>query len=240
MLLFVPIALADDMAPGTFPHAGLTEVLAKYVDDKGHVDYKGVQENRAGLDAYVALVAAHSPKHDPTLFPTLQDRLAYYINAYNALAITGVIDRPGLQSVQDELFKFFYGTSYVIGKKKINLYNLENKVVRKEFGDPRVHTALNCQSYGCPRLPQKAFEAATLDADLDAAAREFATNPSKAYVQDGVAHVSQILGWYAEDFAPAGGPVAWLDKYGATLPADAKVEFIPYDWTLSKQDGRGP
>ncbi|MFZ5475460.1 MAG: DUF547 domain-containing protein [Myxococcota bacterium] len=233
-------AHAADFAPGEFPHHQLTEVLAKYVDAGGLVDYKGIAADRAGLDAYVKLVAEVSPKSDPKLFPTREDALAYYINAYNALAITGVIDRPGLGSVQDNLFDFFYGTTYVVGKKKINLYKLENKVVRKEFGDPRIHVALNCQSYGCPRLPQKAFEPKTLNEDLDAAAKEFATNPKKAYVQDGVVHVSQILEWYGGDFEAAGGPVAWLNQYGANLPTDAKVQFIPYDWSLSKQEGRGP
>ncbi len=248
LLLFVT-AQAEDApagpgpaatAPAEFTHALLEQVVSAHVDAAGNVDYKAIAADRATLDAYVAAVAAVSPAHDPKLFPTKNDALAYYINAYNALAITGVIDRPGLKSVQDNLFGFFYGTKYVLGKKKMSLYDLENKVVRKVYADARAHFALNCQSAGCPRLPQHAFTAAGLDAELDAASREFATNPAKVNAEGGVAHLSQICEWYADDFKAAGGAVAFMNSYGATLPTDAKVEFIPYDWSLSAQAGRGP
>ena len=237
LLLFVAAqAESPPVAAAGFTHALLEQVVSVHVDAAGNVDYKAIAADRATLDAYVAAVAAVSP----ALFPTKNDALAYYINAYNALAITGVIDRPGLKSVEDNLFGFFYGTKYALGKKKMSLYDLENRVVRKVYADPRVHFALNCQSAGCPRLPQHAFTAAGLDAELDAASREFANNPAKVNAEGGVAHLSQICEWYAEDFKAAGGAVAFMNTYGAALPADAKVAFIPYDWSLSAQAGRGP
>lgn len=160
-------------APGAFPHAHFSAVLARFVDAQGLVDYATLARDRAELDAYTAILAATSPKRDPELFPTRQDQLAYWLNAYNAWAMTAVIDRPGLQSVHDQLLDFFYTTRHRLGGRKVSLYKLENGIVRKEFGDPRVHFALNCQSIGCPRLPRKAFEPASLDAELDAASAEF-------------------------------------------------------------------
>jgi hypothetical protein len=229
-------------APGQFPHADFTAVLAKFVDAQGMVDYAGLKNDRAALDAYTTLVAATSPKKDKALFPTRNDQLAYWINAYNAWAMTGVINQPGIKSVQDNLFGFFYGTKYKLGGKNTSLYTLENKIVRKEFADPRVHMALNCQSMGCPRLPQKAFEAATLDTELDAAAAEFCANPKKVepHPDEKKIKMSQIFEWYNADFAASGGPIGFCNKHGQTFDAGWTIEYIPYDWALMKQDGKGP
>lgn len=243
MFWLAAFALAAPAKPaaGAFPHALFDEVLQKYVDPAGLVDYKSLAGDRAKLDEYLGYVALTSPKKDPALFPTRQDAEAYWLNAYNALAIKGVLDRPGIKSVQENLTGFFYLTKYVLGGKKVSLYTLENQIVRKGFEDPRIHFALNCQSAGCPRLPQKVFDPKNLEAELDGYAREFCANPAKVNVDaQGVVHVSQIFEWYAPDFVPAGGPIGFCNTYGATLPTAAKVEFIPYDWALSAQPGRGP
>lgn len=245
LLLLVAASLLPFAAParaaGTFSHAALTQVLSRYVNAAGKVDYKGILADRATFDGYLAAVAADSPTSTPALFPTRNDRLAYYLNAYNALAVKGVLDRPGLRSVDAVKVAFFGLTRYELGHEKLTLYGLENTIIRGQFQDPRVHFALNCQSAGCPRLPQVAFDPARLDAELDSAAREFCTDPHRVSVDaEGVAHLSQIFQWYAEDFASAGGAVAFVNAHGGHLPVDAKVTFTPYDWTLSAQPGRGP
>ncbi|MBM4369148.1 MAG: DUF547 domain-containing protein, partial [Deltaproteobacteria bacterium] len=219
----------------------LGRVLAKHVNAEGKVDYKGIAAERADLDLYVAYLAATSPDKHPDLFPTRDDQLAYYINAYNAFAISGVINRPGLTGVNDNIVDFFYLTKYRMGGKKISLYDLENKVVRKRYNDARVHFALNCQSGGCPRLPAEIFDPKALDAQLEAMTREFVNNPAKVEQRDdGKVHVSQIFEWYADDFKSAGGPVAFINAHGGNVPADKEVAIIPYDWTLIAQDGRAP
>ena len=241
VLFTPPVQALDKPAPGAFPHEMFNTVLQKYVDTKGLVDYKGISLDRATLDSYVAYVALVSPAEHPDVFPALGDKLAYYINAYNALAITGVIDRPGLISVQDSKLGFFLGTKYKLGGDKMNLYNLENQAIRPTFNDPRLHFALNCQSGGCPRLPQTAYMPATVDAELTAGSKEFCTSPTKVYADSaGVWHISQIFEWYKGDFEAAGGAVAFINANGGTIPETAKVETIPYDWSLSTQVGKGP
>ncbi|GDX79490.1 DUF547 domain-containing protein [Deltaproteobacteria bacterium] len=227
-------------ASGGFSHAAFNAVVARYVDSKGLVDYKGIIADPSGLDGYLAAVGADSPTSNPALFPTKNDKLAYYINAYNAMAIKGVATRPGIKTVDSVKLDFFALSKFAMGKDKISLYTLENDIVRKQFSDPRAHFALNCQSGGCPRLPNEAFDSARLDAQLDAYTREFCTNPKKVYVDAAGAHISQIFEWYAKDFAAAGGAVAFINKYGGTIPTTAKVQFIPYDWTLSAQAGKNP
>ncbi len=228
-------------AAGAFPHEILGRVLAKHVNAEGKVDYKSIAAERADLDLYVAYLAATSPDKHPELFPTRDDQLAYYINAYNAFAISGVIDRPGLTGVNDNIADFFYFTKYKMGGKKISLYDLENKIVRKRYNDARVHFALNCQSGGCPRLPAEIFDPKALDAQLEAMTKEFVTTPAKVELRDdGKVHVSQIFEWYADDFKSAGGPVAFINAHGGSVPADKEVAIIPYDWTLIAQPGRAP
>lgn len=241
--LVVPAAAAGELpAPGAFPHHQLTDVLSKYVDTTGLVAYADLAKDRAGLDAYTALLAKTSPDKHPELFPTRDDQLAYWLNAYNAEAITGVIDQPGIKSVHDNLTGFFYLTKYKLGGKKITLYKLENGIVRKRFSDARVHMALNCQSIGCPRLPQTAFEPATLDAQLDAAAAEFCANPAKvkAEPEKQTIHMSQIFEWYADDFKPYGGQIAFCNQHGQQFDPSWAIEFIPYDWSLMTQPGKAP
>lgn len=236
-------AMVAESAPeaGKFPHELFGEAIAGRVSDDGLIDYQAIQADRAKLDEYLGYVAKVSPESNPELFPSKDHELAYYINAYNAIAIRGVIDRPGLKSVNDIKVEYFYFTRYRIGGRKLDLYRLENAVVRERYKDPRIHFALNCQSGGCPFFPTTPFPAEGLDAFLDTQTRRFMDSPLKVRLRDdGVVEISQIFEWYASDFAEAGGALAFVRRYRPELPADAKVEFIPYDWSLITQAGKGP
>ena len=241
-------AITDLPAPGAFPHHRWTAVLQRFVDDAGRVDYKGMQQERTGIDGYTVMIAGISPESHSALFPTRFDQLAYWINTYNALAITAVIDRPGLTGVNASkliLTDFFHLTRYPVGGKKYALATIENSIVRPGFNDPRVHFALNCDSVGCPRLPREAFDPARLDAQLDQYSREFVTDPAKVRVEEVPGRgrtlmISQIFEWYTGDFTGSGGPVGFINRHGGDVPTDLPVSYIPYDWSLIAQEGRGP
>ncbi len=243
MLLLLWTACAAPVPSGSFSHELWTQTLATFVDSKGRVDYKGLQQHRDGIDAYTAQVAASSPRLHPERFPRREDQLAYYLNAYNAYAIQGVIDRPGLQSVNQSrwmLFSFFYLTQVTVGQKWMSLHYLENDIIRNIFGDPRIHFALNCDSVGCPRLPQEAFEPDRLEQQLEAGTLEFCQDPEKVRVEGSSLKVSQIFEWYGGDFDTSGGVVAFILHYRPDLPPDLSLGYIPYDWALIAQEGRGP
>lgn len=237
-----PAEVAETVpAPGAFPHGLFEQALRGRVSEDGLIDYKSLQQSRADLDAYLGYIAKVSPLSNPEVFPTRDHELAYWINAYNAIAIRGVIDRPGLTSVNDIKVEYFYYTRYRIGGKKLDLYRLENGVIRDIYDEPRVHFALNCQSGGCPFFPQVPFPVEGLDAFLDEQTKRFVNHPDKVRLRDdGVAEISQIFEWYASDFTSSGGAIGFIRKYRDDIPADAKVEFIPYDWSLIAQEGKGP
>lgn len=216
-----------------------TQVLKRHVDTTGRIDFAGLASDRAGLEDVVKFIAAVDPVSAPTRFLTVASRLAYYIDAYNALAMYGVLD-AGVPERFGGLgrLRFFYLRKFVIGGRSISLYSLENDVIRP-MGDPRVHFALNCMSVSCPRLPQAAFTADGLDHELDAAAREFVNEARNLHTDLTRREVtlSAIFQFYTEDFlAKAPSLIAYVDLYRAEpVPPDYKVLFATYDWTINTQ-----
>lgn len=153
--------------------ADWAQVLQRYVDDRGRVDFAGLAADPAKLDTYVDWIYDVGPHNQPQRFAGRDQQLAYYINAYNALAMYNVL-RFGIPvkfSFLDR-FDFFWRTQFVIGGRSLSLYDFENDVIRP-LGDPRIHFALNCMVRSCPRLPRVPFRAATLNAQLNQAARLF-------------------------------------------------------------------
>jgi len=219
------------------PEAAWAQVLATHVDDDGRVDFAGLARDETDLRTWVAAVAARAPNNTPASFPTVQHRLAFHINAYNALAMYAVL-RDGIPRRLDlaDRVRFFKLTRVVVGGTPISLYDYENDVIRR-MGDARVHAALNCMAVSCPRLPRTPFVAARLDAQLDAAAREFFNDPRHVLVRADTREVllSAILDFYPEDFlAEAPSLLAYVNRYRREpIPGDYRITFLPYDWTIN-------
>lgn len=244
--------------PATFSNAALDVVLRTYVDERGLVDYAGLQARPQALERFYDQVAAYSPDATPALFPSRDHALAYWLNAYNAAVLRTVLAHYPIASVGDVVWwvpgkaGFFLLQRLTFGGVTTNLYDLEHTVVRGRFHDPRVHFALNCASRGCPRLPRHAFDGARLDAQLDAETRRFVAEPRNLRVDHATrtVHLSSIFKWYEADFLDwpplAGRPGATLLDYVALYAtpeqaADLRraagyaIEFVPYDWRLNDQ-----
>ncbi len=234
-------AQVDDAALAAltaFDYADWAYTLRTYVDDHGKVKYAALAADDQPLARFVATVAKVGPTTRPALFPQRDDQLAYYINAYNALVMYQVLQNyPEIGTVYDgQGFAFFYGTSFIVDGASINLYDLEHEIVRKKFGEPRIHFALNCASESCPRLPNVVFRPEALEEDLAREAHEFVHDPRNVRLDGGALRLSQIFEWYADDFP--GGNVAWIRATAPDLgiPEGVAVEYTPYDWKLNDQD----
>jgi hypothetical protein len=216
-----------------------SQVLQRFVDDQGRVNFMALALQRADLDAYIAWIEAVSPHNHPQRFPTTASRLAYHINSYNALAMYNVLD-AGLPASLSGLAKveFFVLRKQLIGGRRISLYDYENEVIRP-LRDARVHFVLNCMAVSCPRLPREAFAADSLEAALDHEARRFFAESRNLSVDDAARSVtlSEILDFYAEDFmAQAPSLQAYVRRYhDGPVPDDYAVRFKPYDWTVNHQ-----
>jgi hypothetical protein len=240
ILLFgVCVSAAPAEVQQSDPYQLWARVLAKIVNERGEVDFHALAHDRTDLDTFLDYVAHVSPRTAPESFSSKEAKLAYYLNAYNALAMFNVID-SGMPTSLTGLTKvrFFGFKRFPIGGERMSLYSLENDVIRP-FSDVRVHFALNCMSVGCPRLPREPFRADRLNQQLDRETRQFFSETRNLQVlpDQRLVRVSSILKFYTEDFlAKDRTLIAYINEYANTkVPDDFRVEFIDYDWTVNSQ-----
>lgn len=247
----------------TFSHARLDTLLGEHVDGAGRVDYEALAAAPATLQAYVAALAACSPDNCPARFATRNERLAYWINAYNALVLQAVVDHWPLTSVadvEDGLDGFFRHERHLVGGDSLSLDDIENRIIRPRFHDPRIHFAVNCAATSCPALDDRAFRGDDLDDHLDRRTRGFVADTTHVAWRGDHLRVSKLLDWYGEDFIrwfpqapPADGPPTLVDYLRLYAPPEllgelpsgpVSVRFGDYDWALngqpSSRDRAGP
>jgi len=195
------------------------------------VDYRALKENGKLESAYRQL----------TNFPVTQlsnkeEKLAFYINAYNILALKTVVDHWPLDSIKDvgSLISPVWGKpAGSIGGDTVSLDDIENKILRT-LGEPRIHFAIVCASVSCPDLRNTPYTASTLDAQLDKQARQYLGNPDKGLRigKDSIG-ISKIFAWFAKDFKAVGGVDAFIRRYRPDLPQLPLKEDINYDWDVN-------
>ncbi|HEV8551825.1 MAG TPA: DUF547 domain-containing protein [Casimicrobiaceae bacterium] len=229
--------LATGQASDPAVPPGWAAVLNRFVDDYGRVDFEGIAQAPADLDSAVAYIASTSPEANPSLFANREARLAYYINAYNALAMFNVVDSGIPRSLAGlQKFSFFWVKKFSIGGRSMSLYALENEVIRP-LQEERVHFALNCMVVSCPRLPRAPFTTGNLDRELAAAAQLFFSEKRNLTIWSDAREikVSEILKFYREDFLRTSPDlIAYINRHRETkIPQGYKVDFIDYDWTIN-------
>lgn len=213
-------------------------VLNAHVDENGRINFAGAAKAPDNLLNYLSYVASTSPHTHPEQFTEKSQTLAYYINAYNALAMYNVIvsDFPDALTGWSKL-DYFILNRFKIGGEWNSLYGFENNIIRK-LGEERVHFALNCMSISCPRLPRKPFLADQLDDQLDRETRIFFGEARNLTVDSArkIVQISEILDFFTEDFTKSGTLIDYVNRYVDTaIPMDYGIEFIAYDWTVKRQ-----
>ncbi len=230
-------------AAESFDHSAWSKLLERYVDDDGRVAYRDLAANDAAtLDTYLAALASADPNGWPR-----DEQLVFWLNAYNAVIFRAVLDGESAESLLGR-YRMFWRYSRTVAGKERTPDEIENRIIRPS-GESRIHFALVCASSSCPKLMRRAWQAATLDQDLDAAARRFVNDPVRNRIVPGREDVelSAIFDWYDDDF---GGSDAALRAYVARFadePArtyltgqSPDVEFLDYDWTMNAQPGQKP
>ena len=244
------------------------------------VDYDAML---ASPEAQVALadVLTYLASVNPSLLESKEERLAFWLNTYNAWAVQGVLSQraldpawPGVEASTWDgeetgvTFAMFNVTYVAVQDQLFTLNAIEHGIVRADayalgelegfedvdyFGgsaeqiaqakawheelwggeplDARIHVGLNCASYGCPDIGMGAWRAATLDEDLDAAARRFVAHPLKGAGPDGI---SSLFSWFGADFAGShGGAQAFVEQYREGTSDVNFDAYLPYSWELN-------
>ncbi len=254
--LLVVLASTMATAPRSFDHSAWDRVLERFVTPDGRqVRYAALRLNPAELNAYVAQLAARSPESHPQDFPKRQDQLAYWINAYNALVIHGVVENWPVTSVAKIglPYSFFWWKKFTVGGRRVTLNYIEHDVLRGQLDEPRVHFVLVCAAKSCPRLPPRAATPENVEALLEEAAQFFINEPRNLHIdlQRKRVTMSWILTHYREDFERyarrhhlnrLGMPLLdYIWQYAnaehrralETLGRDADLEDFDYDWSIN-------
>lgn len=222
------------MSGKSFDHSGLTTVLSAVVAPDGTVDYGKLQADRGPLDRYLGQLAAKGPKNAPQLFRTNDDRLAYYLNAYNAFVLAAIRDHCPLDSVQTPYFEggFFWRLSFVMGREELTLNDLEGERIRGVTQQaPEVHMALVKGARGFPGLGKTAYEPATLKAQLKTLGEKTAKDPRYVSREGDTLHLSALFEWYKADFGDA---KTWIGQHAPDVVKGTNaIETKPFDWKLN-------
>ncbi|MBS3761690.1 MAG: DUF547 domain-containing protein [Planctomycetes bacterium] len=245
MLALLPLVgeAGSTKAPG-IDHSPYSRVLDQHVED-GWVDYEALKKDPSDLLTYIGRLA-----RAPMEKLGRDEKMATYINAYNAFTLKLITEYdPEIDSIKDipgGLFskKRWKDKRWNIGGEIYSLSQIEHKILRKEFEDPRIHFALNCASIGCPVLRGEPYTGEKLDKQLDAAARTYNQSPRGLRLnrKKGVIYVSQIYDWFKKDFLKESDSI--LDYVAQYAERDVaryirrhkdklKIKDIDYDWSLN-------
>ena len=226
---------SDPLPPEQLSHRVWHELLGTHVRD-GVVDYPAIRR-QGQLPSYVSLLNRVDPGR-----LSAGERLAFWINAYNAFAVTGILDGYAPDTLFGR-YRYFIARDYSIGRQPVNLYNLERGILIAQFHEPRVHFAIVCASTSCPKLQSWAYEGQHLDEQLNRVTSEFVNDPLRNRFDRSrkVASLSMIFKWFAKDFeARSGAILSFVAGYVQDpslkqdlLAGDYTVEFLEYDWSLN-------
>ena len=219
-------------------HQQWDKLLKKHVNESGLVNYKGFQSDVSELNAYLKTLSDNAPQKNWTE----NEQKAFWINAYNAFTVSLILQHYPVKSIKDiggKLYKIntAWDIRFIqIGKEKYDLNNIEHKFLRRQYEDPRIHFAIVCASMSCAKLRREAYTAAQLDAQLDAAGKDFLNDKSKNRIAADKAELSKYFSWYQSDFTKKGTLVDFINKYSQIkINGNTRISYIDYNWSLNEQ-----
>ena len=226
-------------------HSGFDQLLKTYVDVNGRVNYKAWHQSRGCRDQLTTYLNNLS-RANPDMQASREARLAYWINAYNAVTIEGILRVYPTTSIRKHTAKLlgyniWKDLIFTAGNTKISLEDIEHKVLRT-MGEPRIHFAIVCASIGCPRLLNEAYVPQQLQQQLAVNTKDFFSRQQNLQVVGNTLKLSQIISWFGSDFGPTQQQqIQILSRYfppkAQTLVASGNysVDFLEYDWDLNTQ-----
>ena len=210
------------------------------------VDYAGLREEPRWRQLVVALGTS-----DRAALRTREQKLAFWINAYNIFAIDLVVQGDPPQSIKDLgnfLWPVWKRDAGEIAGRRYSLDEIEHEILRK-MGEPRIHAAIVCASTSCPSLRRVPFSADAIDSQLDEVFRGFVADTRKGVRIDApqrTLFLSSIFDWFAKDFESVGGVLPFVRRHLSdsraaelrTLGDGVEIEYLDYDWSLNRARSR--
>lgn len=240
-ILLLAIICGNSLSWAAEPDLGIYQALldkqlsTKNIEDieTTWVDYSALK-NEPLLNQSAALIE----NFDTTKLETLEEKLAFYINAYNIFTLRLMTENWPVKSIKS-IGKWYQKVwDLPVGKmnnKQVSLGEIEHKILRK-MNEPRIHMAIVCASISCPSLNNTVFTASNLYAELDKQSREFLNKSGKGMlVKNGDLYISKIFDWFEDDFKKGYGSVkSFIEKY-SKLPKYNDIEYLNYNWNANGQ-----
>ncbi|MCB0516554.1 MAG: DUF547 domain-containing protein [Chitinophagales bacterium] len=231
----------SQVSPETTPlsHEIWNSLLQQHVSPDGHVNYKGFIKDSLQLNRYLALLEKTNAQNTNW---SESEKLAYWINAYNAFTVRLIIRHYPLESIKDitkiniPFINSPWDIKFIrIEEQTYDLNYIEHSVLRKKFEEPRIHFAINCASKSCPNLLNEAYLPETLEQQLQTAAIKFINNPQKNKLSGDEVALSEIFSWFKGDFTKKTSLIQFIHQYANTpLSEKAKINYLDYDWSLNE------
>ena len=235
--------LSVDHTPWT---AFLETYLVRGEDGINRVDYRGVApEDRARLDAY--LEALSGTEVDRL---SRASQIAFWVNLYNALTVQVVLDHFPVDSIREIDISPGLFSNGPWGRKlmrvegeEVSLNDVEHRILRPIWRDPRIHYAVNCAALGCPDLQPRAFTPENAEALLEKGASDYVNHPRGVFFREGELVVSSIYDWYQADFGGSeAGVIDHLMEHARPglrerLQDFREIDDYRYDWSLNQAGG---
>ncbi|NMH87290.1 DUF547 domain-containing protein [Flavivirga algicola] len=213
-------------------HELWNDLLQKYVSKDGNVNYKELKKERKDFYGYLHVLNLMY-QHESFKTRSKEQKLAFWINAYNAFTVDLILRNYPLKSIKD-LKDPWKQRHWKLGDKWYNLDEIEHQILRK-MNEPRIHFAINCASFSCPKLQNKAFTASNLETQLTNATKEFLNDPTKNNLSKNSIKISKLFQWFAKDFKQNGSLIDFLNQYSETkISNKAKKKFKDYNWNLNE------
>ena len=267
LALISNIVFAVEQNKPQFSYDDYTIVLKDYVDNEGMVNYKKLKTQPQKLESFIASM----DKLDPNSYSKYgnKERIAFWLNAYNAFTLKAVIDN---YPIKPGFFKSMYypknsirqipgvwdKITFKVMGKDYTLEQIEHKILRKEFKEPRIHMAMVCAAIGCPPLRNEPYTGKKVDRQLDDQSKRFLTDPNKFSFDRGkrMLHISPIFKWFGSDFVKTKAKkkpfIQYSNKEAAILEFVRKylakdhafldpskkavrIKYLDYDWSLNEQ-----
>lgn len=247
------IASLRGVGAGRMQHGEWSALLARFAQN-GALDYGTMTRVRRLIEMYLHRLAESNPE----TFADADDQLAFYLNAYNAIAVYQVVQHYPVLSIR--AIPHAFTRPYPIGRRNLSLHTLHANILRA-FGDPRVHVAITNATRGAALLGSEAYTGATLRAQLEAALRRFVADSTRGLrfeAETNTLYLSPILRWFGGDFVyphrmdGAAGlitgvvkPHQVMDVLLPAMPVDLAttlrarrplIRLLPFDWRLNSQE----
>lgn len=228
-LLYPIDSYSEKEIEATISHQKWEALLKKYVSESGKVKYKEFLNDWDQLRSYLSELKNNPPENSWDR----SQKLAFWINAYNAFTIDLILRNYPLNSIKD-IKDPWDQRLWQIGDKWYTLNQIEHDILRK-MDEPRIHFAIVCASLSCPNLKPYAFESSNIETQLTEVTQEFLSDPTKNIISEQELKISKIFQWFAKDFKLDGNLIDFLNKYTETnISPNASIRFLNYNWALNE------